>query len=101
MGKAEREWAKRARLALVYQLGGECAWCGSKDCLHIDHIERRLWNIRKVDPSMRVSIYRREALEGKLQVLCLSCNVAKRNGAQPPERCLISPTFAHAGDDPF
>ena len=83
MGVRQREWAKRARVKLIEQLGGRCAQCGSLKDLELDHlypsqtIINRPWNKRQ-DSSHRISILRREAKEGLLQVLCSECN--KRKG---------------------
>lgn len=103
MGVYQREWAKKARRALIVQLGGRCAYCGL-DCiedLQIDHKQPRRWNIRKVDQSMRVSIYRREAKEGKLQPLCLFCNVAKRNGLLRQSVIEAEAVFTPTVTEPF
>jgi hypothetical protein len=81
MARKHRVWAYYARLKLIKELGDACAECkhkgSKKNPLTIDHINGRMWDGRKKDPSWRVSIYRREAKEGKLQVLCKSCNEKK------------------------
>jgi hypothetical protein len=86
VGKRQREWAKRARLALIESLGGICVDCGCTELndLQLDHIAPAGWNRESVDQSWRMSIYRREAKEGKLTVRCYSCNASKkdRNGSQ-------------------
>lgn len=76
MGRRQTEWAVRALAQLIQALGGECEQCGEDDPyeLEIDHINGRDWTPSKVSSSQRVSIYRREAREGKLQVLCHYCN---------------------------
>jgi hypothetical protein len=76
MGRRQTEWGVRARAALIQALGGKCEWCGEDDpnVLEIDHINGRDWVPSKVSSAHRVSIYRREAREGKVQVLCDHCN---------------------------
>lgn len=78
MAKRQREWARKARLALCIRLGGICVVCGSTDRLTIEHKEPRNWSLRKYDPSGRVSRYHQEEKEGKLTVLCYTCNSGKR-----------------------
>jgi 5-methylcytosine-specific restriction endonuclease McrA len=77
MGKRQRDWARRAYDRLILQLGGKCEKCGSLSALTIDHIEGCDFEHKAVEWSYRVSIYRREAKEGKLQVLCGKCNRKK------------------------
>jgi len=74
MARRQREWAKRARLALIHALGGKCTACGRDDCLTIDHINGRDWDIRAVGSAWRISIYRWEAANGRVRVLCATCN---------------------------
>lgn len=73
----QAKWAVRARAALVNQLGGCCAVCGSTVDLEIDHIYGRDWSLRKHSSHHRVCIYRREAAKGLLQVLCSKHNSQK------------------------
>jgi len=82
------KWAVQARRNLVIELGGKCVVCGETDMekLQIDHIEGRDWDLEKFSSSHRVSIYRREAKEGKLQVLCKKHNLARRKGGKDKER---------------
>ena len=77
MGKRQREWAKRAHAKLVQDLGGKCAICGATENLTVDHKNGRNWKLYAKDPSWRVSVYRREAKEGRVQCLCDSCNSRK------------------------
>lgn len=53
--------------------------CGSDDLrvMTFDHIYGRDWDIRSVHATKRLSIYKREAAAGLLQLLCISCNSAK------------------------
>lgn len=91
MGLRQRRWAKKAYEKLLLQLGGRCVQCGRLDELSIDHIDGCEWTRHRVEWSHRVSIYRREAKEGKLQVLCLKCNSTKgspvvRQSVQDPNQ---------------
>lgn len=70
-------WAKRERARLIKRLGGACAYCGARSRLEIDHIYGTTWRLAKKSRWMRVIIYRREAREGLLQVLCRHCNARK------------------------
>lgn len=49
MAKRQREWAKRARLALIESLGGKCVDCGTTKDLELDHIEPCTWDRDKMD----------------------------------------------------
>ena len=94
MSKRQRLWAYRARLALVATLGGKCAHCGSTHDLELDHIYGATWRHRSIEYSHRISIYRREAKRGLLQVLCRTCNLAKRT--RPP----VPTSVPRTGDFP-
>ena len=79
-----RQAARRyyfGRLEIIEKLGGKCAECGTKGSkknkLELDHIHGRDWQPKKKSRWMRLVIYRREAAEGKLQVLCSKCNKKK------------------------
>lgn len=74
MGARQRDWALRARLALIQALGGECALCGSTWDLEIDHIHGRDYSLRAISQDQRVTRYRREAAAGLVRVLCSGCN---------------------------
>jgi 5-methylcytosine-specific restriction endonuclease McrA len=74
MARRQREWAKRARAALIAQMGGVCERCGSREDLEVNHIFGRDWQLRDYDPSGRVAVYRREFREGLINVLCSGCN---------------------------
>lgn len=72
-----RAYYAKKKAELVQLLGGCCKKCGSIVDLTFDHINGRDWDIRAVHSTKRIAIYRREYEEGKLQLLCLSCNSAK------------------------
>lgn len=77
MAKRHRDWAVRARRRLIQDLGGRCVLCGQDWNLELDHINGTEVVLRDKESSARVCLYRREAKEGKLQVLCKPCNKAK------------------------
>lgn len=107
MAKRQREWAKRVRAELVMQLGGKCVDCGETeiDRLQLDHIQPCEWAERrgKMDASMRMSIMRREAKEGKITVRCEICNPAKsdHNGYQPRIHAIANASKNGNGNHPF
>jgi hypothetical protein len=94
MGRRQREWAKRGRAALVQELGGRCVDCGCTEPeeLELDHIKPCEWARRrnKIDQSMRLSQYRRDAKEKKLTVRCRTCNASKSNRSGSQRRLLPS-----------
>lgn len=77
MGKRQRDWARRAYDKLIQDLGGKCVVCGTTDNLTIDHIDGCDYTHSTVEWSHRISIYRREAKENKLQVMCDLHNTKK------------------------
>jgi hypothetical protein len=72
------------RAELVQQLGGKCAHCGTVHNLEFNHLEPRTWITRKVNRPQRMVLYRREAAEGKLNLLCGTCN--KKHGKPGRQR---------------
>lgn len=79
MARADRERAYFRRLELVKKLGGKCVDCGTKGTpknpLEIDHVNGRNYDLRKMDPSWRVSRYWQEFRNGvELAVRCKRCN---------------------------
>ena len=85
MGKRQRDWARKAYDRLILELGGKCIKCGTLSALTIDHIDGCDYYHEKLEWSYRVSVYRREAKEEKLQVLCEKCNVKKGRPEQKPD----------------
>lgn len=81
MGARQKLWAAKKRLQLIESLGGKCVQCEESDAnkLAFDHIreEDRDWDCRKTEWSHRMSIYAREIAEGKIQLLCETCNSKK------------------------
>lgn len=83
MGNRQREWARRVRDELITKLGGKCQRCGSTDELEFDHIcGEKPWVAKDKEWSHRISIYRKEAMDGKLQLLCSVCNRMKGSRLQ-------------------
>jgi hypothetical protein len=99
MAKRQREWAKRARLALIAELGGVCVDCAATTELELDHIKPCTYDRSKTDPSWRVSIYRREAKEGKITVRCKRCNISKQDSIVGQPR--FAPAANGTGEQPF
>lgn len=63
---------------LIDKLGGKCSICGRKRKLHIDHWNGRDWEPREVSSHMRIKRYFAEYEEGKLRLLCVTCNCSRR-----------------------
>ena len=86
----KRKRARRERRALIRLLGGSCMKCGTTDMniLEIDHIAGADVNFRPLSIDQRVALYKRELPEGKLQVLCRSCNTEK---GRPPGAPVFEP----------
>lgn len=95
MSRKVKEWARRARVRLLEELGGLCerCWEDDKTVLEFDHISgRKSWSARGLSTDQRMGRYRREAKLGLLQVLCACCNRQKQDEERwreyvPPENC--------------
>lgn len=100
MAKRQRDWAKRVRITLIEQLGGKCVDCAGVKELELDHIKPCDWaeQRKRMDQSMRMTIYRREAKQGKLTVRCRSCNASKSDGNGSQARM---PGIVNGKDHPF
>ena len=92
MSKRQNEWAKRARLALIRELGGQCVYCGTREEseLQIDHRKPIDWPHEHYSSSWRISLYRREAKAGLIQVACSWCNKSKGQRKAPQGRLLFA-----------
>lgn len=66
------------RRELIKTLGGECAECGSKRKLEINHIFERTWKANRFNMYQRMLKYRKEAELGIVNLLCESCNKCYR-----------------------
>lgn len=70
MGKRQKEWARKARLVLISELGGKCVRCGSREHLEFDCILPCGDEHHRMDTERRICFYRRMHTEGNLQLLC-------------------------------
>lgn len=71
MGARQRVWAAKARDALMAELGGCCAACGTTEKLTFDCIDPQGDKHHKVEWSARISFYRKQYREHKnIQILC-------------------------------
>jgi hypothetical protein len=89
MGRAEQEWATRNRRELLELFGNVRAHCGTDENLDFDCVPPRGHKHHRGDASQRMCFYRRQLLEGNLQVLCMACNA--REGDEPPSFVLTAP----------
>lgn len=70
---------RRKRAELINSLGGRCEICRTTEKLEFDHInDDRDWEARKVSRWVRIARYAREEDQGRIQLLCRSCNAKKR-----------------------
>ena len=74
VAKRQKLWARQARLRLISALGGCCAFCHSQDDLQFDCLEPAGHRHHALEPSARISFYRREARRGNLRLLCADCH---------------------------
>lgn len=74
-------YARKLRDWLIEQLGGVCVQCGSTDDLQFDHIDpqTRTWSCHGTGFKLSMLRYRRDYLNGLLQLLCGACNKQKGN----------------------
>ena len=77
MSKRAKNWARKARKALLLELGGCCVRCGGTESLCFDcivpmHSYHHAWSTDK-----RMTFYRRQHKAGNLQILCSRCNGRK------------------------
>jgi hypothetical protein len=79
MAKRQREWARRARVALLIRLGGRCRNCGERDLALLvpNHIDpnTRTWDTHKLKSiTERIPKYHADEKAGLLECLCVDCN---------------------------
>lgn len=90
MSRKIKEWARKARLRLVHDLGGKCVNpdCGEDEFekLDFDHIHGKDWETTGLSTDQRMSRYRREAKLGLIQILCHVCNAKKGDPRMAAER---------------
>ena len=83
-------WRRKARLKLIAQLGGRCVGIRPEghqcdvtdpDKLEIEHktplTPEQSDHREKVGANKRIIMYRKEAEEGLVQLMCRSCNMRK------------------------
>src|SRR6266850_1261106 len=70
MGQRQKEWAKRARAALVQELGGCCVDCGSTRKLEFDCEIPQGDKHHKMDTSARICFYRKQHSNGNVRLRC-------------------------------
>lgn len=101
MSKRNKEWAKRARAALLDLLGGKCAYCGATEQLTFDCIEHQGHDHHARSTDQRMNFYRRQHYErGNIQILCLSCNGMKGDKPATQGRFNFSQHLQHE-QNPF
>ena len=87
MAKAQKEWARRQRRALMAELGEVCVFCGSVLNLEFDCKKPMGDAHHRYDTSHRMSFYRKQHANGNLQVLCRRCNARKGSDECYPVPC--------------
>ena len=70
MAKRNKEWARKARTALLSELGNCCAECGTDQKLTFDCKVPCGDRHHKMDTSARMCFYRAQHKLGNLQILC-------------------------------
>jgi hypothetical protein len=65
---------------LIIKLGSKCRNCDTTEEIEIDHPNGKDWEAKALSPQMRMAKYEQEYEEGKLSLLCRSCN--GKDGAQ-------------------
>lgn len=73
---------QKIRQHFIKLLGGECAFCHSKENIEFDHIIPCLTNMSKMSRSKREWHWFTEYEKGNLQLLCSECN-NKKNSSYP------------------
>lgn len=83
MAARQKEWARRAKVALMAELGGKCVECGTTANLTFDCIIPQGDKHHRLDMARRISFYRKQHYEHKnVQLLCKSDN-EKKSDNQP------------------
>lgn len=91
MSKQVKEWARKARAELLEELGAFCHWPACKErrprMLTFDHKFGKDYETTGLSTDQRMVLYRKEAKEGLLQVLCRKHN--ERRGDPDMSRDLV------------
>lgn len=77
MAKRQKDWARRAKAALLVELGGKCVKCSTTENLTFDCIVPQGDAHHRLDASARICFYRRQHREGNVQILCRPHNEEK------------------------
>lgn len=77
MGARQKDWARRARVKLMEELGGCCAECGTTEKLTFDCKVPCGDKHHKMDSSARMSFYHAQHREKNVQLLCEKHNAEK------------------------
>lgn len=80
MSQRHKEWARRARVKLLAELGDKCAVCGVASWaadLQFDCIAPQGDAHHRKDTSARMSFYRKQHRLGNVQSLCPECHKEK------------------------
>src|SRR5258707_8995442 len=105
MGQRQKEWAKRARIALIEELGGCCIDCGSTRKLEFDCEITQGDEHHKMDTSARICFYRKQYSNGNLKLRCKTDHKLKTQRenslARAVSRLVISPPVdgSQSGND--
>jgi len=83
MGAAQKDWARRARIKLMTELGDKCVTCGAIAELEFDCIKACGDRHHRIDSSARICFYRAQHRAGNLQILCKKCNTVKSASELP------------------
>ena len=77
MSKRQKNWARRAREAIIHDLGGCCDNCGDVTNLTLDCLRPKGSMHHRLDTSARIGFYRAQMKQDNLRILCRTCNASK------------------------
>lgn len=84
----QKRLTERRKEAIFALCGGKiCVGCSETDpeLLQFDHKTGRDWDVRKFSSTTRLKNYLFEAIEGRIQILCISCNSSKGRPDDEPD----------------
>lgn len=85
MTKTQAARARALRQFIIQWLGDECAVCGARERLEVDHPAGISWNRSRVDALGRAWLYVWEADQGLVRVLCRQCNAQLGHPEDAPQ----------------
>jgi len=95
-----KQWRSKAREKLKAELGGKCWACGGTDNLTFAHVipltDEQASYRTNCGANKRLVLYRKEAKEGLLKLLCQSCNVKE---SKDPKQGWLA--FNYCATQPF